>query len=79
MTDNHTGKMLPRRKWHPSITEARVIARHEDRMTSLDDPSICLACGADADGVEPDARNYDCESCGEHQVFGIEEIVIAIV
>jgi hypothetical protein len=37
---------------------------------------FCLACGEQADGVEPDARNYVCESCGARQVFGAEEILI---
>jgi hypothetical protein len=37
---------------------------------------FCLACGEQADGVEPDARNYECESCGESQVFGAEELLI---
>jgi len=37
---------------------------------------FCLACGALAYGVEPDAREYECESCGKKEVFGVEEIVI---
>lgn len=37
---------------------------------------FCLACGEEADGVEPDARNYTCESCGKPEVFGAEEILI---
>jgi rRNA maturation endonuclease Nob1 len=26
-----------------------------------------------SDGVEPDAREYECESCGERTVYGAEE------
>ena len=37
---------------------------------------ICLNCEEYADGVEPDARNYECESCGESKVFGIEEALM---
>ncbi len=34
---------------------------------------LCLACGEIKDGnVEPDAENYECDNCGEHQVIGIE-------
>ena len=36
---------------------------------------FCTACGAEADGVEPDARGYECESCGERRVFGAEELL----
>lgn len=49
----------------------------ERRMTGLDNPGFCLACGAEADGVEPDARGYRCESCGERRVHGAEDIFIA--
>ena len=37
---------------------------------------FCLACGDEAYGVEPDARKYKCESCGELKVYGAEEIVL---
>lgn len=37
---------------------------------------FCLSCGEEAYGVEPDARQYKCESCGEYRVFGAEEILI---
>ena len=37
---------------------------------------FCLACGEQAYNCEPDARNYECESCGERKVFGAEEILV---
>lgn len=36
---------------------------------------FCLACGAEAFNVEPDARSYRCETCDERQVFGAEELL----
>lgn len=39
---------------------------------------FCLSCGADRDGCEPDARHYECEECGELQVFGAQELLIMI-
>lgn len=41
-----------------------------------DNGGFCTACGDEAFGVEPDARNYKCESCGERKVFGAEELLI---
>ena len=41
-----------------------------------DGRGFCMACGAEAECVEPDARNYRCENCQEDQVFGAEEIFI---
>jgi len=36
----------------------------------------CRTCGEEVTGMEPDARNYECPSCGSSQVFGIEELLI---
>ena len=40
-----------------------------------DNLGFCLACGEQAYGVEPDARNYECESCGAMKVYGAEELL----
>jgi hypothetical protein len=67
-------------KIHPTITEARIIEACKRRMTTLDDPGFCIACGHEQGGCEPDARRYQCEACGERQVYGAEELaLIAIV
>ena len=41
-----------------------------------DSAGFCLGCGAEAHGVEPDARCYVCESCGQPRVYGAEELLI---
>jgi len=41
-----------------------------------DNRGFCLACGAEAFNVEPDAREYECETCGESRVYGAEELLI---
>lgn len=62
-------------KMHSSITPKRIVEAIERSYTTLDNPGFCIACGQDAEGVEPDARNYTCEHCGEKQVFGAEELM----
>ena len=37
---------------------------------------VCLLCGAEAYGVEPDARRYRCESCNLAFVYGAEELLM---
>ncbi len=37
---------------------------------------FCTACGVEAWGVEPDACGYECEECGEPEVYGAEELLI---
>lgn len=41
-----------------------------------DNIGICTECGEQQFGCEPDARNYECESCGAMSVFGAEELLI---
>jgi hypothetical protein len=37
---------------------------------------FCIECREPTYGVEPDARRYRCESCGEDAVYGVEELLI---
>ena len=37
---------------------------------------FCISCGEYADCIEPDARGYRCESCGERSVYGAQEIAL---
>jgi len=39
---------------------------------------FCIACGAEAYNVEPDARKYECEECGENKVYGAEELLMML-
>lgn len=59
---------------HESVTLDRVLELAEED----DNGGICLACGEDAYGVEPDARRYECEACGERAVYGAEELLIML-
>lgn len=65
-------------KMHPSITPEMIMDAAERRMFSLDNPGFCIACGCEAEGCEPDARRYKCESCGEKAVYGAEELLMEI-
>jgi hypothetical protein len=37
---------------------------------------FCVNCGEEHFGIEPDARNYQCDSCEEMQVFGTSELMM---
>jgi hypothetical protein len=56
---------------YPVTNERIVEAIQEDANRGF-----CKKCGADAYGVEPDARNYPCESCDATAVFGAEEFLL---
>ena len=64
---------------HSSITVDRILPLAESEMFGLENPGICLACGEERDGCEPDARNYECYDCGEHKVFGAQEVLFMLV
>lgn len=63
-------------KVHESITADRIIDAIERRDTTLDNPGLCVACGNEQGGCEPDAREYKCENCGKRTVYGPEELLI---
>ena len=56
---------------HYSVTEKRVAAALDSRTTGF-----CTLCGAQAEGVEPDAQGCKCEACGENDVYGAEELLL---
>ncbi len=64
---------------HPKVTLDRVAEAVERSNATLDNPGFCIRCGAEAEGVEPDARRYECERCGEPGVYGAEELLIRLM
>ena len=63
---------------HPSITIERVMELAESEMFGTDNPGLCLSCGEETDGCEPDARNYECPNCGKRRVYGASEVLLMI-
>lgn len=59
---------------HPSITSDRI----QELIAEDDCQGVCIACGETAHGVEPDARDYTCEYCGEAKVYGAEELLFEL-
>jgi len=59
-----------------SPTSTKRVFTLEDVQRANDEMNgFCLACGNEQGGCEPDARRYECEACGEKQVFGPHEIL----
>ena len=52
------------------------IDRVMEAVEEDDNLGFCLACGEEAYGVEPDARKYECESCGAAKVYGAQELLL---
>ena len=66
-------------KINKRITLNRVTSAVARAMTTADNPGFCTACGADADGCEPDARKCRCEICGACAVYGAEELAMVMM
>ena len=47
-----------------------------DLAQANNNEGLCMACGEVAECVEPDARKYECESCGEKAVYGAAEALL---
>ena len=48
----------------------------QQELEADDNTGRCDYCGEIAYNVEPDARNYKCESCGQEMVFGLFELML---
>ena len=59
---------------HKTVTAEAIAEACEEDINV----GFCILCGAEHSCVEPDAENYKCESCGAEQVFGAEELLMAI-
>ena len=53
------------------------LEQYENRTLGLGNPGICLTCGAEQEGCEPDAHGYLCETCGAMDVSGLEEALLS--
>lgn len=40
-----------------------------------DDCGLCTSCGEESTNIEPDARGYECEHCGQNHVYGAESLL----
>lgn len=63
---------------HKSITLDRLIEAVDRSHSSTDNPGFCTSCGEEAEGVEPDAEDYECASCGEMTMSGAEQLLIGL-
>jgi len=52
------------------------IEQCESSMFDMCDIGICVSCGDENEGREPDTSRGRCESCGEYAVFGLEECAV---
>ena len=57
------------------VTVEQVLAAVE----SDEQIGFCTECGDETGPVEPDARGYRCDSCGEYSVYGAEELLFHFV
>lgn len=55
------------------LTKDRII-----EVCSEDYAGLCVNCGAEHSGIEPDARGYKCDDCNQLTVYGAEELMIRL-
>ena len=57
---------------------SRIFKLTEAQVRNLDDNmyGLCATCGEEANGCEPDAREYHCDVCETPTVYGAMELLI---
>ncbi len=61
---------------HSSLTLDTVIDAVERTMFGDENLGFCISCGAEHFECEPDAMKYDCDECGEPEVYGAEMLLL---
>jgi DnaJ-class molecular chaperone len=64
---------------HASVTEERITETAQQAQSDTSYPGICIVCGGDTEGVEPDAEKYTCPHCGCPGVYGAEQLYFMFV
>jgi predicted RNA-binding Zn-ribbon protein involved in translation (DUF1610 family) len=60
-----------------AVAKSCLISQGMYRSASENYEGFCTSCREITNsGVEPDARKYECEACGEQTVYGIEEALM---
>lgn len=54
----------------------RVLEAAQEQAFGTENPGFCINCGYEHEGIEPDARGYNCCNCGQNGVYGAEELVL---
>lgn len=60
------------REIHPSINLDRLLEAATDENEEF---GFCILCGTQVAGIEPDIRHSPCPDCGEHTVYGVDELI----
>ena len=58
------------------VTDEQIARCCEESTHGLESLGICMLCGNEQDGCEPDARGYKCEACESNAVYGAEQLAI---
>jgi len=51
-------------------TRLRKISLEQYHQLDEDMAGLCISCGYEQSGCEPDAERYRCEACDERKVYG---------
>jgi Zn finger protein HypA/HybF involved in hydrogenase expression len=54
----------------------KILERAEEIIGEDNATGICLACGEEQAGCEPDRSRVRCDACGRQTVYGAEEILL---
>jgi len=57
-----------------TIPQERLEDAAERTFCGTESVGFCVACEIEVN-IEPDAHKVECEECGNHAVYGIEELI----
>lgn len=61
------------------LSKVAVLRSVERAEHTQEHSGFCTACGHEQEHCSPDAQQWQCESCGQHAVYGNELVLDALM
>lgn len=71
-------RMLGGQPIHADVTIDRAIGLAMENETYCGNDGLCVACGSEVGGCDPDTRQGLCDCCGRPAVYGAEELCLML-
>ena len=64
---------------HPTLSPERVESLAHEAFWQPDPPGVCIACGTEVRGIDPERERATCPSCGQRAVSGAQRLVFLMM
>ena len=64
---------------HASLSPTRIESLAHEAFWQPDPPGVCIACGTEVRGIDPERERAPCGACGARRVYGAQRLVFLLM